>query len=160
MNFIKNNYYNFCLFLVKLLLLLTINQKSFADDDKIVTKFIYNFSDLILDNRSLCSYGYDEVVSILKNNYNTIHIRDKDLFKVDQYCKLIYIASNKEKYISNIINKIADKAIPTISVIEDFDEYGTFKVEISRYGVISVIFDSNLIFGMEVEFSEEIFRFN
>ena len=148
------------LFLQVIFVCVDNSKKALADDAQILADFVYDFSSLIIDDRLVCSYGYGDIaVSLADNIRNVRTLSENDLSKANKYCKLIYIGLDKEKYISRVIRKISKTGIPTISFIEDFDEKGTFYIEIGRYGNIVLVFDKEIISSLGVEFSNEIFRF-
>ena len=98
--------------------------------------FAYKFPAMIQNKTGrLCTYGYDQVITLLENNHNTevVFFRDGHLKDFEhKNCKVLYISKNMGK--DYLAIEIANRfRVVSISLDEEFlDNGGLFLMQMGR----------------------------
>jgi hypothetical protein len=104
---------------------------------KLLADYIYDFQKFSdSPSGSLCVYGSDDVASSIVSRYSDVVVL-KDTHA--KQCRLVYVAEDQVRSLSEFMADFNKQKIPTISFIDGFTESeGTFYAEIVRGGKIKL----------------------
>ena len=105
-----------------------------SDQSYVLSLFLYNLSDHIRWNASdvnMCLYGQDEVTAFIDEHQfrpllridklNIIHDASQEDI---QSCNMVYIAPNKERHLSKVMDLANANKVVTVSTLPNFTNKG------------------------------------